>query len=479
MPKPKKPIHTTSPSVDTSGVGSESPQLKRREPPAAMEADLKRLVHSLEVHQIELEMQNNELRQSRAERELALTRYTELYDFAPVGYLTLSSAGLISAINLTGATLLGDERSALLQRRLVAFVAPADQSRWAEFLLKVQTSDAQEAIELLMQRGDGTIFNAQLDCVRYAVTRTGAFASAPADILSADAPPAANEAIETPRQVSIALTDITARKAVELKLNQAMLIAEKADNAKTEFLSRMSHELRTPLNSILGFAQLLEAGSPPPTESQQNRLNQIMKGGWYLLELINEILDLASIESEQVTLTHVPVSLAEVFWECRAMVEPQAQIRGISLEFPALERRCFVLADRTRLKQVMINLLSNAVKYNSARGKVIVSYALRPSNSIRINIEDTGVGLSSEQLTNLFQPFNRLGRELGGEQGTGIGLVITKRLVNLMGATMGVESTVGVGSVFWVEIALTSAPELGVSASQSSADGIAPHGGTQ
>ena len=456
MVKPKKPNLTARPSAEILLSAGVSPPLEQHEYTAAMEADLNRLVHSLEVHQIELEMQNNELRQSRADRELALTRYTELYDFAPVGYLTLSSDDLISSINLTGCTLLSVERAALLQRRFASFVAPADQARWAQFLIDVQNSDAQDTVELLIQRGDGSTFNAQLDCVRYALTRTGTFAIDPAAILSTDAPQSESEAI---RRVSIALTDITARKVVELKLNQAMQIADEANNAKTEFLSRMSHELRTPLNSILGFAQLLEAGSPAPTESQQSRLNQIMKGGWYLLELINEILDLSMIESDQIKLMTEPVSLAEMLLECHAMIDPQAQIRGISLTFPLLESRCFVLADRTRLKQVLINLLSNAVKYNSARGKVTVSYVLRPANSIRINIADTGVGLSAEQLTHLFQPFNRLGRELSREQGTGIGLVITKRLVGLMGGTMGVESTVGVGSVFWFELSLTSAPE--------------------
>src|SRR5436309_5200908 len=151
-------------------------------------------------------------------------------------------------------------------------------------------------------------------------------------------------------------TDNSVRKLVESKLNEAMAAADKANRAKTDFLSSMSHELRTPLNAILGFAQLMESGAPAPTPSQKRNLEQILKAGWYLLELINEVLDLALIESGKVTLSPEPVSLVEVMLECRAMIEPQAQKRGIRMSFPRFEPQ-FVNADRTRVKQVLINLL--------------------------------------------------------------------------------------------------------------------------
>jgi signal transduction histidine kinase/AmiR/NasT family two-component response regulator len=257
-------------------------------------------------------------------------------------------------------------------------------------------------------------------------------------------------------------TDNSVRKGVESDLNQAMAAAEKANRAKTDFLSGMSHELRTPLNAILGFAQLLETGSPLPTPSQKRNLDQILKAGWYLLELINEILDLALIESGKVTLSREPVSLVEVLLECRAMIEPQAQKRGIGITFPRIEIPYFVKADRTRVKQVLINLLFNAIKYNKPGGAVTVEYTLRPLDSIRICIRDTGAGLAPEQLAQLFQPFNRLGKEAGVEEGTGIGLVVTKRLVELMGGSIGAESVIGVGSVFWIELNLTSPPQLAV-----------------
>ena len=250
------------------------------------------------------------------------------------------------------------------------------------------------------------------------------------------------------------------RTQIEAERNQAMAAAENANRAKSDFLSGMSHELRTPLNAILGFAQLMASGSPPPTPAQQRDLDQILKAGWYLLELINEILDLALIESGKVTLSHEPVSLAEVMLECRAMIEPQAQRRGLGMTFPTFEIPCFVKADRTRVKQVLINLLFNAIKYNRPGGTVVVECTPCPPGSIRIGVRDTGPGLAPAQVAQLFQPFNRLGRENGTEEGTGIGLVVTKRLVELMGGTIGVESAVGVGSVFWIELSLTSAPEL-------------------
>ena len=255
-------------------------------------------------------------------------------------------------------------------------------------------------------------------------------------------------------------TDNSVRKRVELELNAAMAVAENANRAKSDFLSGMSHELRTPLNAILGFAQLMESGSPAPTPSQKRNLDQILKGGWYLLELINEILDLSLIESGKVTLSREPVSLVEVMLECRAMIEPQAQKRGIGLTFPRFETPYFVKADRTRVKQVLINLLFNAIKYNKPGGAVAVECTLIPPDSIRISVRDTGAGLAPEQLAQLFQPFNRLGREASAEEGTGIGLVVTKRLVELMGGVIGADSTVGVGSVFWIELRLTTAPKL-------------------
>ena len=269
-------------------------------------------------------------------------------------------------------------------------------------------------------------------------------------------------------------TDNSVRKQVELELKKAMAIAERANLAKSDFLSSMSHELRTPLSAILGFAQLIESGSPPPTVSQKRSVDQILKAGWYLLELINEVLDLALIESGKLSLSLEPISLTEVMQECRAMIEPQAQKRGISVTFPRFETPYFVKADRTRMKQVLINLLSNAIKYNRVGGTVVVEWIAGAPGRIRVCVNDTGEGLTPEKMGQLFQPFNRLGQEANVEEGTGIGLVVCKRLIEWMGGVIGVESTVGKGSVFWIEMDLTAAPQIAAHAAETALVAEAP-----
>jgi len=269
------------------------------------------------------------------------------------------------------------------------------------------------------------------------------------------------------RGVFAAARDVTERKRFELTLQEnnvelesAIAAADKANLAKSNFLSSMSHELRTPLNAILGFGQLMESDIPAPSPAQKASIDQILQAGWYLLELINEILDLALIESGKLSISLEPVSLDELMLECQSMIEPQAKKRGIRMSFPRFGEPCFVNADRTRVKQILINLLSNAIKYNQADGTVVVECAANPPDSFRISIRDTGAGLPPEKLAQLFQPFNRLGQEASAEEGTGIGLVVTKRLVELMGGAIGVESTVGAGSVFWVDLNSAAPPSF-------------------
>ena len=276
-------------------------------------------------------------------------------------------------------------------------------------------------------------------------------------------------------------TDNTARKHIEaervrleqvlqdknIELERATIAAEKANLAKSEFLSNMSHELRTPLSAILGFAQLIETGSPLPTPTQKRSVDQILKAGWYLLELINEILDLAMIESGKLSMSLEPVSLAEIMFECEAMIEPQAKKRGILVTFSRFAQSCIVKADRTRVKQILINLLSNAIKYNRAGGTVSVESHINFPDTVRICVRDSGAGLSPEQIEKLFQPFNRLGQESNNEQGTGIGLVVSKRLIEWMGGVIGVESTVGEGCVFWIELNLTNESQAAADVGES------------
>jgi PAS domain S-box-containing protein len=279
--------------------------------------------------------------------------------------------------------------------------------------------------------------------------------------------------------VFAAARDVTERKRLDqaleeqnVELKRARATAEKANLAKSDFLSSMSHELRSPLNAILGFAQLINSDSPPPTPSQAASIDEILHAGWYLLELINEILDLAQIESGRLALSLEPTSLAEVMLECQAMIEPQGQKRGIKMTFPQFDLPSFVDADRTRLKQVLINLLSNAIKYNQPNGTVVVDVdcARSTPERTRVSVRDTGPGLPPDMLMQLFQPFNRLGQETKTEEGTGIGLVMSKRLVELMGGEIGVESTVGLGSVFWFELNSDAAPQLAVDRAEPAAN---------
>ncbi len=267
--------------------------------------------------------------------------------------------------------------------------------------------------------------------------------------------------------VFAAARDMTELKRYEQTLQQknaelqsTKSAAEKANLAKSEFLSSMSHELRSPLNAILGFAQLMESASPLPNTSQQESIQQILKAGWHLLTLINEILDLARIESGKLSLSLEPTALGAVLAECQAMIEPHAQKSGVTMSFPQGKVPYFVIADRTRLKQVLINLLSNAIKYNQAGGTVSVECLPGGAERIRVSVKDSGAGLTAQELDQLFQPFNRLGQEGKGQEGTGIGLVVAKQLIGLMGGVIGVESVVGAGSVFWFELQASAEPVL-------------------
>ncbi len=263
-----------------------------------------------------------------------------------------------------------------------------------------------------------------------------------------------------------------------MELESAKSTAEKANLAKSGFLSSMSHELRSPLNAILGFAQLMETATPPPTETQAPRIAQILQAGWHLLKLINEILDLAVIESGKVSLSLEPVALAGCDVRMPGHDGAAGAAAGHSHDLSAIRASgTFVWADRTRLKQIVINLLSNAIKYNKEKGAVVVACTAVGIDRTRISVKDTGAGFDGEKVKQLFQPFNRLGQEAGGVAGTGIGLVVTKQLAELMDGVLGVESTVGAGSMFWIDMLSTAAPVLTDNGVEPD-DGMQPRGTT-
>ena len=248
--------------------------------------------------------------------------------------------------------------------------------------------------------------------------------------------------------------DITERVVAENELIKAVDEAEKANRAKSEFLSSMSHELRTPMNAILGFAQLLDYDNTLEG-SQKDSINEIITAGSHLLDLINDVLDLSKIEAGHIDLKMEDVYSSEVIKECLSFIKPLADKRGITVIYDNSGGR-YVRADRVRLKQVLLNLVSNGIKYNVVDGLLEVNEEVTPEGLSRINVRDTGQGIPKNRVGELFEPFNRLSQENGSIEGTGIGLTLTRKIADMMGGNVGFVTEEGNGSTFWVEFPLIS-----------------------
>jgi PAS domain S-box-containing protein len=344
-------------------------------------------------------------------------------------FATADQAGYFKRVSPVWERTLGHGVDDLLTRPIVDFVHPDDFSRTQSELRRLADGEARiVTFESRFRRADGGYvwleWKAQLSTeegVIHAVAR-----------------------------------DLTERRQVADELQRAKEQGEQANRAKSEFLSRMSHELRTPLTSVIGFSELvLKDGLPP---DQEMKLRHILKAGQHLLELIDELLDIERVEAGTMATSPEPIQVSGVLRDAIALAQPQAAERDIDLQAD-LEacRDRYVMADLQRLRQVVLNLLSNAIKYNRPGGEVRVTTETTDDATLRIHVADTGAGLSEEQLRRLFVPFERLGAEETSIQGTGLGLVVSQRLIELMGGRLSAESALGVGSTFTIELGLTEA----------------------
>jgi PAS domain S-box-containing protein len=377
-----------------------------------------------------------DLRREIAEREqvqAALARSEErlrsIVDNVPVGVAFIDPMGTLVQANRGLAAMLDEPEDALHGRRILDIAHAEDREALLEDHRALLTGRLDLVrLQMRLLRRDGGAVNVRV--IANAMR---------------------NEAGRVTHMIAL-VEDITEHLRLEVS-ERALQQAEAASRAKSEFVSRMSHELRTPLNAMIGFAQLLGLDREPAlAPHQRDWTQQIQRAGWHLLELINETLDLARIESGAVQLKPEAVELAPLVAACQSLVATPAAERGVALVVQCDPAVPAVMADPTRLKQVLTNLLSNAVKYNRAGGSVRLTTAPAPDGGVAIAVRDTGLGMTREQLDALFQPYNRLGREGSGIEGTGIGLVISRRLTELMGGTLEVDSVAGQGSVFTVRL---------------------------
>jgi PAS domain S-box-containing protein len=355
-------------------------------------------------------------------------RLQGILDNAPLGVLFLDVAGLVLECNARMCEMSGMASEAMLGESVVELVHPEDGPQLRNMRSDLLAGAATRSVSTLRLR----------------VPAAGGPRWTPVRVIAS--------ALRDDSGRALRIVAVVEDVADQLRLQaseQARLRAESANRAKNEFLSRMSHELRTPLNAMIGFAQLLGLDREPGLAvHQQEWVQQIQRAGWHLLELINETLDLSRIESGSVSLAPQPLDLLQLAEAARSLVASAAAQRDIRIELAATPGVPAAVGDATRVRQVLTNLLTNAVKYNRPGGLVRVFVDHDGEGLVRVAVTDTGLGMDRAQQARLFQPYDRLGREGSGIEGTGIGLVISQRLLELMGGTLSVASQPGEGSTF-------------------------------
>ncbi|MGH2656418.1 MAG: ATP-binding protein [Actinomycetota bacterium] len=381
-----------------------------------------RSLHAADLKRREAE----ELRRADEERFQAVAENT------PDAIVTVSSDSVITYFNRGAETMFGYEMADIVGQQVTTLMPERYRRLHREGMARyLATGEARvlgKTVELEGRRQDGSEFPLELSLCSWS-TAEGAFFIA-------------------------SIRDVTARKEADEAIHRSREEAERANQAKSEFLSRMSHELRTPLNAILGFGQLMEMDDLDPEHRES--LGQILKAGRHLVDLIEEVLDISRIEAGRLSLSLEPVALDETVRESLELLAPSARHRNVGLEWEAdAASGRYVMADRQRLRQVLLNLVSNAVKYNRPNGEVRVSFRERDGRA-RLEVADTGPGIPPEDRERLFVPFERLGQTEA--EGTGLGLALSKGLVEAMGGSIGMESRDGEGSLFWVELFEARAP---------------------
>ncbi|MBS0444536.1 MAG: PAS domain S-box protein [Proteobacteria bacterium] len=374
-------------------------------------------------------------------------RFRSIIDNVPIGMLYTDLQGRLIQTNPSLCELIGYAETELMRLTPADYTHPDDVAEDA-------------ALNERLVRGEIPMYRRHK---RY-VSKAGAMVWVRATVSLL------RDASGQPQRIVGVVEDITEHLRLQ-DAERARELAESSSRAKSEFLSRMSHELRTPLNAMLGFAQLLELDQRDPlAEPQRMWVSQIQQAGWHLLEMINDVLDLSRIESGNLRLHTETLDVADLADACLAMVQADAGKRGITITQELAPGSLSVLGDATRVKQILTNLLTNAVKYNVDGGRIHVSSRSSDPEMSEITVTDTGLGMTAEQMANLFQPFNRLGRERTTQEGTGIGLVISQRLAELMGGSLWVRSVAGQGSSFVLALPRALDPDT----VRSAFDALAP-----